>query len=403
MNEISIFEAVHIIKEASAQSEPEEISIAEADGRILAESVICSTDIPGFDRSLKDGFALFSSDTQGATQDSPVFLDIAGTISMGYGETPHLHSKETWRVATGGRLPKGSDAVVMHEDVCGDADPDTEDQIIKVTQPVFSGENIVKKGDDFSAGYEIFPKGWTIRLQDLGVLAAIGKTKVKVWRPPVVGIISTGREIISAELEPREGEVREVNSHLISGFLRRQGVIPKVYGIIKDEPELLFILLHQSALMCDMVIVSGGSAKSAHDVTNEIINHLADPEHMEIMAGIGRPMLIRFIHETPVIALPGHPTSAFLILVLGITQLIQGLKGSPCQKHYKQTVRMAVDLPSRKEREQFFPVQIRDGKARPVGGVSGSFQTLLDSDGIIKVPIGKELLIEGEEVEVIIW
>ncbi|MDR2855398.1 MAG: hypothetical protein LBV40_04510 [Methanomicrobiales archaeon] len=130
---------------------------------------------------------------------------------------------------------------------------------------------------------------------------------------------------------------------------------------------------------------------------------LADPDHIEMMTGLGRPMLIRFIHETPVIALPGHPTSAFLTLVLGITQLIQGLKGSPCQRQYKQTVRMAVSFPSRKEREQFFPVSIRDGRATPTGGMSWSFQTLFDSDGIIKVPIGKELLMENEEVEVIIW
>lgn len=176
-----------------------------------------------------------------------------------------------------------------------------------------------------------------------------------------------------------------------------------MFGIIKDDPELLLILLHQSALICDMVIVSGGSAKSAHDVTHELINFLADPDHIEVMAGLGRPVLIRFVHETPVIALPGHPTSAFLILVLGITQLIQGLKGSPCQKQYKQTVRMAVRLPSRREREQFFPVRIRDGRATPIGGVTWSFQTLLDSDGIIKVPIGKELLVENEEAEVIIW
>jgi molybdopterin molybdotransferase len=101
-------------------------------------------------------------------------------------------------------------------------------------------------------------------------------------------------------------------------------------------------------------------------------------------------MVIRFIHGKPVIALPGHPTSAFLILVLvASTQLIQGLKGSPCQKQYKQSVQMEVDLPSRIEREQFFPVRIRDGRAMLVGGVSGSFQTLFDSDGIIRMLIGK--------------
>lgn len=403
MNEISIADAVHLIREARAHSEPEEISIAEADGRVLAEAVICQTDVPGFDRSLKDGFAVLSTDTLHATQDAPIILDIAGTIPMGYGKTPHLHAGEAWRVATGGRVPKGSDAIVMHEDVDGDADPDAEDKTIMVTKPVSCGSHFVKAGEDFKGGDEIFSKGWTIRLQDIGVLAAIGKLRVKVYRPPLVGIISTGREIISAASDPRDGEIREINSYLIAGFLRRQGVLSKMFGIIKDDPDLLSILLHQSASVCDMVIVSGGSAKSAHDVTHELINHLADPDHIEITTGLGRPVLIRFIHETPVIALPGHPTSAFLILVLGITQLIQGLKGSPCQRQYKQTVQMAVSLPSRKEREQFFPVRIEDGRATPIGGVSWSFQTLFNSDGIIRVPIGKDLIVENEEVEVTVW
>jgi len=403
MEEISISDAVRIIRESTAQSEPEEISIHEADGRVLAEGIICENDIPGFNRSLMDGFAVHSCDTVSATPDSPVVLHIAGTIPMGHGKNPQHRTGKTWRVSTGGRVPEGCDAVVMHEDVGGRIDPDDENREIVLKHPITSGANLVQKGDDFKSGCEVFSKGWTIRLQDLGVLAAIGRTRVKVWRAPVVGVISTGREIISAESEPRDGEVREVNSYLISGFLRKQGVTPKIYGIIKDEPDLLSILLHQSASMCDMVIVSGGSAKSAHDITNELIAHLADPGHVEIIAGVGRPMVIRFIHKTPVIALPGHPTSAFLILVLGITQLIQGLKGSPCQKQYKQSVKMTVELPSRKEREQFFPVRIRDGKATPVGGVSGSFQTLFDSDGIIRVPIGKDLLMEEEEVEVIVW
>jgi molybdopterin molybdotransferase len=403
MNENSILEAVRIIRESSTQYEPEEISIDEADGRVLAEDVICQFDIPGFNRSLMDGFAVLSRDTQSAAPDSPVVLQIAGTIPMGYGKTPQHRSGETWRVSTGGRIPDGADAVAMHEEVHGSVDPDAEDKTISITQPIFSGVNFVQRGHDFREGSVIFPKGWPIRIQDLGVLAAIGRTRVKVWRVPVVGIISTGREIISATLEPRDGEVREVNSYLISGFLRRQGVMSKVFGVIKDDPALFSVLLHQSASVCDMVIVSGGSAKSAHDITNEVINHLADPAQVEIMTGVGRPMVIRFIHGKPVIALPGHPTSAFLILVLGVTQLIQGLKGSPCQKQYKQSVQMAGDLPSRKDREQFFPVRIRDGKATSVGGVSGSFQTLLDSDGIIKVPVGTDLVMEGEEVEVIVW
>jgi molybdopterin molybdotransferase len=390
---------VQIIRDTGYFSDVEEIPLSMADGRVLAEPITISVDIPGFDRALKDGYALLSKDTQEATPKSPVVLRVCGMIPMGYGETPVLKVKEAFGVSTGGRIPKGADAVVMHEAASFNETSGT----ITITHAVSPHSNIVHKGEDFASGDEIFPKGWTVRIQDIGVLAAVGKTRVNVLKTPVVGIISTGREIISAELEPRDGEVREVNSHLISGFLRRQGVVPRVYGIIKDEPELLSILLHQAAHVCDMVIVSGGSSKSAHDLTNEIICHLGEPDAPGIMVGPGRPTLVRFVYGTPVIALPGHPTSAFLILVLGISQLLQGLKGSPCQKHYKQTVQMAVPLPSHADRDQYFPVSIQNGIATPIGGVSGSFSTLLNSDGIVHVPIGKSSLAPGEEVEVIVW
>ena len=392
-------EAIRIIRNNGYPYDDEEIPLGMADGRVLAESITISVDIPGFDRSLKDGYAVLAEDTLTATPKSPVVLRVCGTIPMGYGETPVLKAKEAWGVSTGGRIPRDADAVVMHEAVSFDEALGT----ITITHAVSPHRDIVHKGEDFASGTEVFKKGWTVRIQDIGVLAAVGKIKVKVFKTPVVGIISTGSEIIPAELEPRDGEVREVNSHLISGFLRRQGIVPKVYGIIKDEPELLSVLLHQAAHVCDMVIISGGSAKSAHDLTNEIICRLGGLDCPGIMVGPGRPTLVRFVYGTPVIALPGHPTSAFLILVLAISQLLQGLKGSPCQKHYKQTVQMAIPLPSYTDRDQYFPVNIRNGMATPIGGISGSLSTLLNSDGIVHVPIGKSGLTQGEEVEVIVW
>ena len=300
-------------------------------------------------------------------------------------------------IPTGGHIPAGSDAVVMVEYT------DRIGEIVFIRQPVVKGENIIWRDEDFKASDLIYDAGWIIRPQDIGVLASVGKTRVTVRKNPVIGIISTGTELVPAEALPRPGEVREVNSHLISVFCRRQGAIPVKYGIIRDDPEELRTTVLRASQECDAVIISGGSSKDRHDITAQTISDLGEVYVHGISIAPGKPTIIGKIGGIPTIGLPGHPASTFMVRSLVVIHLLQAMKGSPCQRIFKRRIRMATSVPSEPGREQYIRVRIDGDCASPVLGKSGLMNTLAYSDGIIRIPAGDEGYEAGDEVEVMLW
>jgi len=308
-----------------------------------------------------------------------------------------IQSGECMYIPTGGQMPDGADAVVMIEyaEQVGDR--------VLIRQPVVVRENVIAKDEDFHAGTVIYPVASTLRPQDIGVLAAIGKTRISVRKNPRIAIISTGVELVPAEAIPRTGEVREVNSHLISVFLRKQGAIPVRYGIIRDNLDELKSTIETASSECDAVIVSGGSSKDRNDITFRAIASLGKVFVHGISIAPGKPTIIGQCGDVPVIGLPGHPVSTFMVMTFVAVHLIQAMKGAPCQHIYKKPIKMATDLKSEGGREQYIRVRIENDEATPVLGKSGLLNTLLHSDGIIHIPTGKEGLVKGEEVEVRLW
>ena len=394
---VTIDEAVRIVRSIAKQTGTETIIIDDAEGRVLAESIITNEDIPGFDRSWKDGYAVIAQDTYAATENVPVILSLHGSVAMGKSDKGQISQGECMYIPTGGQMPDGADAVVMIEyaEHAGDK--------VLIRQPVVVRENVIAKDEDFSSGTIIFPAGSTLRPQDIGVLAAIGKTRISVRKFPRIAIISTGVELVPSEAIPRIGEVREVNSHLISVFLRRQGATPVRYGIIRDNLGELVRTIKTASQECDAVIVSGGSSKDRNDITFRAIASLGKVFVHGISIAPGKPTIIGQCENVPVIGLPGHPVSTFMVMTLVAVHLIQAMKGSPCQHIYKKTIKMATDLKSEGGREQYIRVKIENDEGTPVLGKSGLLNTLLYSDGIIHLPSGKEGLVKGEEVEVRLW
>lgn len=394
---VSIDEAVRTVRSIAKQTGTETIIIDEADGRVLAESIISLENIPGFDRSWKDGYAVCASDTYSASESAPVILTLNGSISMGKTNPGQIHPGECMYIPTGGQMPEGADAVVMIE-----YSQQVGEKVL-IKQPVVVRENVIARDEDFSAGTVIYPSGFTLRPQDIGVLAAIGKTRISVRKNPRIGIISTGVELVPAEAIPRVGEVREVNSHLISVFLKRQGAVTVRYGIIRDNMEELVRTIETASHECDAVIISGGSSKDRNDITFRAISSLGTVFIHGISIAPGKPTIIGQCDGVPVIGLPGHPVSTFMVMTLVAIHLIQAMKGAPCQHVYKKTIKMATDLKAEGGREQYVRVKIENDAATPVLGKSGLLNTLLHSDGIIHIPSGKEGLVKGEEVEVRLW
>ena len=398
LNVVTIDEAVTIVRSIAKQTESETIAIDRADGRVLAESIDTQEDIPGFDKSWKDGYAVCASDVYSATESSPAILSFKGAVSMGkVQECEKIHSGECMYVPTGGRIPTGADAVVMIEYA------EQVGEKILIYQPATLRENIIAKDEDFSCGTTIFPIGHTLRPQDIGVLAAIGKPYVSVRKSPKIGVISTGIELVPAEAKPAVGEIREVNSYLISTFLRRRGAVPVKYGIIPDDPNALMQAIEKASHECDSVIISGGSSKDRNDVTFRAIASLGTVLVHGISIAPGKPTIIGKCNDVPVVGLPGHPVSTFMVMSLVAVHLIDAVKGNPCQPAYQKTVKMSTDLKLEPGREQYIRVKIEDGYATPVLGKSGLLNTLLYSDGIIHLPSTKEGLVKGEEIGVRLW
>ena len=292
---VTIDEAVRIVRSIAKQTGTETIIIDDAEGRVLAESIITNEDIPGFDRSWKDGYAVIAQDTYAASESAPVILSLHGSISMGKSEKGYISPGECMYIPTGGQMPDGADAVVMIEYA-----EQAGDKVI-IRQPVVVRENVIAKDEDFSAGTVIYPAGSTLRPQDIGVLAAIGKTRISVRKFPRIAIVSTGVELVPSEAIPRIGEVREVNSHLISVFLRRQGATPVRYGIIRDNMEELVRTIQTASQECDAVIVSGGSSKDRNDITFRAIASLGKVFVHGISIAPGKPTIIGQCDDVPVI------------------------------------------------------------------------------------------------------
>lgn len=393
----SIEDAIGFIRQSALPATTELVPIDRADGRVLAEPVHSGCDVPGFDRSAMDGYAVQSADTALASPDTPVMLRIGGSVRMGSSYHPALGSGEASPIPTGGQLPPTADAVVPNELV------ERRGELLVLSHPVLAGSNVILRGSDIAAGSLLVPEGWMVRPQDVGVLAAIGRTSVRVRRPLCIGVIPTGLELVDAGTIPAPGEVREVNSHLIGVFLRRQGAIPVISGVVRDDPDELTYAVLRSVADCDAVVVSGGSARGERDITGQVLARLSDRTMPAVTIGPGKPTRVAMVHGRPVIGLPGHPASSFIVLVLFLARLLAGMQDGCRRTTCRQTVRLAKPVPLRRRRETFRLVHIRDGWATPVDGEPGRLSTLFECDGIVVVPPDGDGLKAGDEAEVITW
>ncbi|MFH1624568.1 MAG: molybdopterin molybdotransferase MoeA, partial [Pseudomonadota bacterium] len=250
----------------------EEVLLEEAYGRYLLRDVLAPEDLPSFDRSTMDGFAVHASDTFGASASLPAYLEVAGEVLMGQGTTGLLEKGKALAIPTGGMLPLGADAVVMLEHT-----EDLDGYTTGITRPVAPGENVVRRGEDVSKGSLILRSGQRLRAQDLGLLAALGIARVDVRTPVRAGIISTGDEVVGIEETPRSGQVRDVNSYTLYGLVMESGGRPIIYGVVPDDFASLKGLMMKALEESDLVLVSGGSSVGGRDVAREVIASLGDP------------------------------------------------------------------------------------------------------------------------------
>ena len=395
-----IFESLRDIKSLKAES----VTITVALSRILARDVISSEDLPGFQRSTMDGYALAAKDSFGASENLPTALNIVGEVRMG--EIPRfgLHRGECARISTGGMLPKGADAVVMVE-----YSQMVEDGIVEISRPVSPLENVILPDDDVKRRQVVLHKGTLLRPQDLGILAGLGISVVDVFSKPRAAIISTGEEIVDISQKPRVGQMRDINSYTLGGLCIKSGVEPLYLGIVRDRFEDLKLFIEKGISQADVVLLSGGSSVGVKDFTLDAFLSL---DGVKILAhGVsispGKPTIIARKGNKTLWGLPGHPVSAMVIFDVFLRYLFGRLSGlSNLTEYNGHAIEAELDrnIESATGREDYIRVKLThmEGKwlATPILGKSGLISTMVEADGIIKIGMNNEGLYKGEMVKV---
>jgi len=375
----------------------ENIKAVNALGRILHQDIIAQENVPGFNRSTVDGYAVLSSDTFGCSEGLPSVLKLTGEVLMGESADEPVKSGFCVIVSTGGEVPDGADAVVMHEF--------TEDYgsgLIGMQKPVAPGANIIFKNDDAAKGDVILKSGLKITPHDIGILSALGYINVDVRCKPVAGVISTGDELVAAGAVPKNGQVRDVNLPMLCAALHKFGADVKDFGIMKDEEALIHAAMMEAVRVCDFVLISGGSSAGTRDMTAKIIESEGEILLHGIAMKPGKPTILGVVKEKPVFGLPGHPVAAYMVTELFVRPLISGLTGAEDKrKTTKATLSEAIS--SNHGREEYIVVRLdeKGETAAPVKGKSGLISGLSEVDGYICVPRDCEGLAKGEEVVVI--
>jgi molybdopterin molybdotransferase len=368
----------------------------DAVGRVLHKDIISDEDVPGFNRSTVDGYAVFASDTFGCSESLPAVLTVAGEIPMGGSVEAVLTANSCYIVSTGGALPGGADAVVMVEN--------TEDyggNMVGIHKSVAPGNNVVQRGDDVSAGVRVLPAGTVLTPHDIGVLATLGYALVEVRKRPVVGVISTGDELVDVSASPRSGQVRNVNTPLLLAAVTRFGAVAKDCGLIGDDESDIRAAVKNAAEVCDLVLVSGGSSAGLRDLTARVI----ESEGELLMHGIaikpGKPTILGVVGGKPVFGLPGHPVAAYLVTELFVRMFISGLMGAKVKRR-TTVARISEALSSNHGRAEYIAVRLDDsGLAVPVRSKSGLISSLVGVDGYICIERNSEGLVAGAEVVVV--
>lgn len=378
----------------------ERIPLLKAHLRTLSEDIISDLNIPPFNRSTVDGYAVKAEDTFGAEEKTPIKLNLAGTINIGLYPEIELGKGEAVEIVTGAPIPKGANAVVMVENT-----QKYKNQIL-IYRAATQDENLMKEGTDVKKSETVIKKGAVLDAPNIGVLAAIGLDFVQVFRLPKIAIISTGAEITNPGKKLLPGKIYDINAYSLSAAVLKSGGKPIFKGIIPDDEIALTNALKEALHSSDIVITSGGVSVGPRDYTPRVVNSLGKPG--VFLSGIavkpGKPTTIALIGNKPVFSLPGHPTSALLMFNLLVNPIIQKMCGKTLVEN--QTVKAILDtrLFSAKGRKTYVTVTlIRDKQQRLFAtpartGASGAITTLSIADGFVEIAANQQFIDSNEEV-----
>lgn len=397
---MDIKEVISIIKESFPQSEEEEVvQLSGALGRVLSEDIRSEQRIPGFRRSSVDGYAIKASAAAGASEAMPAIFSLIGEVKMGEAALRPLGAiDQCIYVATGAMVPEGADSIVMIE-----YSEKLDEETILINKSSYPGENLIGEDEDIALGELVLSKGRRLRPYDIAVLASLGIREVKAFKKIRCGIISTGDELVPTDVTPALGQVRDINTYMLSTLIEEAGAEPVVYGIVKDDFNQLKSTIALAKEQCQIVLISGGSSVGKKDETLGAIEALKGSEILVQGVAIkpGKPTIIAKADNKMIVGLPGHPL-ACAVVFKGIIKEYIDMKYSTQSEEFPISCRFSINYHSAKGREEFVPVKLEyhqgELRAVPIITKSGIMSSFSKATGYIRIDKNLEGISEGERV-----
>jgi molybdopterin molybdotransferase len=398
---ISVEQAVQLILKQIRPLPGEEVRILDARGRILFENVRAARHVPPFDNSAMDGFAVRWADVEHASPDSPAVLRVLETVPAGYVAKQRVAPGTATRIMTGAPVPRGADTIVRVEDT------ETKGDEVRIRRVEGAKSHVRKAGEDIRSGAIILQKGKRLSSADIGLLASVGKARVKVYRTPAVALISTGDELLNVEDKPQPGKIVNSNSYTLAAAIAEVGAVPRVLGIARDTRKGLAAAFRQ-ALSCDVIVTSGGVSVGDFDFVKEAFGDVGVKMHFwRVAQRPGHPMAFGRIGMKPVFGLPGNPVSSLVSFLLYTRPALLKMMGH--EKLFLPVAEATLehDIQKRHRLKEFIRCRIRRENGQLFASSTGTqssgvLRSLSLAQGLIVVREEQELLAKGSRVPVLV-
>jgi molybdopterin molybdotransferase len=381
------------LEAASPVDRSERIALRDATGRVLATSAASAIDVPPFDRAAMDGYAVVAGDTFGASRDRVKTLRLVHTSYSGDAPAQAIASGECVEIATGAPLPDGADAVVMVEET----EKTTEG--VRIFTPVYPGQHVGRRAADISKGQTVVASGSVLNAGSIGALAAVGTTTIEVIARPRVAIVSTGNEIIEPGQPLGPGQIYNINRFTLTSIIETHGgTVSAVDTVVDTLADLVEAICRNAA--ADLIVFSGGSSVGERDLMLDAVQQTGEVIFHGIAVKPGKPTLLGKVGSTPVLGMPGNPTSCLSNAYLLVIPMLRQMARLPPYEPPTIHVPLARRIVSTTGRHQFFTVRVVDGSAIPAFKGSGDITSMAHADGYIEIPAQTDIVEAGEMVKV---
>jgi molybdenum cofactor synthesis domain-containing protein len=390
---IPITEALKIIKQHTPVLSSEDVEIKAVCGRVLAEDIFADMDLPPFDRSQMDGYAVKFEDTA----DAPVKLKIVGEAAAGKGWHQELKHGQAVRIMTGAPVPQGANAVQKQE-LTNEAGG-----FVEILETVKEEKNIVRRASEIKQNEKVFSQGQTVNSAMIASLAAFGYSKIKVGRQPRVSVLATGSEIVPLDSKPETDQIRDSNSIVLCVYAEKSGAIVKTFPLVGDDVEKLRAVFQTAISESDILLISGGVSVGKYDFTKSVLRELGAEIFFEkVSLRPGKPTVFGKINETLIFGLPGNPVSAIVTFCLLARTAILQMQGASETELETGFAVLDKKLKGAAERDSYLPAELfftKHGEfiAKPLKwGGSSDFVSFARADALVLVP--KDEILEEKKI-----